>query len=850
MEDFGLSPGSWTHLAFAWDGYGEDVNFYIGGRDVVRIYNGYYDLMSIEADDVNASYNFTNESLDEVITTTPLTLDDNETSPPEVPGLVMNLTGVLYNGTVFEIFFGNESGNGVPVTYTASSGLRIGYPRIFHRKLPEAEIADLRQFEQNVCDKAYCPNPPEVGSPLLVNSRILKIDAPDDPHIPPWPNRSGSILRMACSPGFMQTGGASSIMCGEDGQWAAGFLECCDYAPVFCPELDAELAPLVWETEAPAAQCGATAGTTFYANADITPGLVPYQSFHSRVAFRCPEAHVRMAGSAEIFCGNAEVGNASRPVADYILNHSGGRWIDADGSGAPAEMPLCELDEHWCPIPFGNHLSYVVNSTNGRRLGSYVFYMCLADHHPVSGNVTLRCVSLPDGSGGHWVDSAGRAAAPLQCQPLGWESVEQAPAALASDIELDRRSWSNATLGCLPWFELVHGDPYIYCSLGPSDRPDRPGGAGGRWTDALGNNAELQTCELRHNWCPEIELGPHSFVSHLTDQYRFASIATIRCEAGYRIASGNVTLNCVNHESGYYGIWPEIPLTCIPIRQYCPSMEPVNATIISPSFLNYWVGEVIRMECLEGYERIQGDAEMICEVSEERMTGRWRRADGTAATPLVCSLEQEYCDVPMLDNGFVESLTADGELGSVMELRCQPGFRDPRSMLARRTALCRHNDTAASQGVFSAGTSYSTRDLLRAISLTKLTLDRLDRHALEAVRIETDNAVHRPEDDRRQDEFNFQESWRSQLSSELGALVHDRHVKAALRYFNVAPPYDRLDLSKATHEDVRFFLRLLTSQSEEHHDITAEEALKWFGAFDRLKVNFQDRFTVPPPHVV
>ncbi|CAE8599931.1 unnamed protein product, partial [Polarella glacialis] len=389
--------------------------------------------------------------------------------------------------------------------------------------------------------------------------------------------------------------------------------------------------------------------------------------------------------------------------------------------------------------------------------------------------------------------------------------------------------------GCDSSSLQIHGDDPVFCDLGPSALTTD--GTTGRWVDKFGNDMEIPICVLRRDWCPGIELmGLRSEVKALTNSYEFASIATLRCHLGYEMVGGNDTLTCLNGEAGLTGVWDSMPLRCELAPNFCPSPDSSNAYQVQGA-IDYTLGIVATFKCHRGFTYLSGDLTATCEVSDSSYGGLWKAGPG-AAQPVVCVPEQAYCPVPNIFRGFVASVTSAGEPGSVAELRCHDGFHDPRTKMTQRTTLCLDKPGAGeTAGNFSIGLSFTSRDLQRAEELVIDVLEVLEEH---------DAAEYRFEDFHWDAKLRFQGRWVFELGSALRDLQHDMSVREVLQMF---PHFDGISdkyLEQFTSDHLRILLRLLKAKAEQLQDLTAETAREQFGAYDRLKISFQNGKALPP----
>jgi len=745
-------------------------------------------------------------------------------------------TSELSNETSFQLSMGWP----LDTEALPQDGSNLGWRtlhRIYMNNLSAQDVAALVSFEIPRCPEIYCPLLVSAGGPYVKEAHGDK----NDPSAPPAVAVPGSSLMLSCEPGFIATAGVEYVTCGLDGAWDSLPLECCAFNEQFCPVLpqkftiqDADglreypedhwsnftliLDPVLL----PEIECHGSV---------VTGGMT---TFGARIALMCPPGYVSVEGTQDARCAG------------------GGVWVD-NLAGGEVSTPRCELDDYWCPPVKSGKNSYLVNATAGRRLGSIAFFRCLDDenYYPDTGVITMRCVSLPEKDKGVWVDAFGNVAEPLKCKAkivaaasgtTTSTSTQMASgsAGIISGLEGDqgltasRRFAANATIGCGYTFLNIHGDDVVFCELGPSE--DSLDGTTGRWVDKDGSNLELPQCVFRIDWCPMIELnGLHSEVIELSAGYEFGSVANIRCHMGYQMIAGNITLNCVNHESLLWGEWDASPLVCELAPFFCPAPHGDNAHILERD-LPYFLGDTVNFKCNRGSIYLEGDQEVECQVSDFGYGGQWKRADGTAAKHYVCVPTQTYCPPPQVMHGYVDSLTFESQMGSVAELKCHAGFMDLRSRMVQRTAVC--YPQALKNGDFRVGLSYTSRDMKRAFSLVQDILEVLDQY-------------DQPERFRMEDldweaRIQFEQRWRRELGDGLRRLQHDRYVRAALEKL---PHYDGLSmkyLALFTTEHVRLLLRLLKAVGEEKHDLSTEAAKEKHGAFDRLKISFQSSDTLTP----
>lgn len=500
-----------------------------------------------------------------------------------------------------------------------------------------------------------------------------------------------------------------------------------------------------------------------------------------------------------------------------------GVWKDLE-IGGELRLPVCDLDDNWCPMLYPGYQSFIVNATAGRRLGSLAFLRCLDDQQfePDFGSVTVRCGMATDMQSGQWVDAFDAPATALSCRQRVFATTSTTTlsllptssgviSGLPGDQGLDafRHHAANASLGCGYPFVNVGGDTRVYCVLGPS--ATSPDGTEGRWVDQDGSNIELPICVLRRDWCPQIDLVGKNSEALLSSAYEFGSVATLRCHIGYQRVEGNITLNCINHESLLYGIWDAEPVRCELSPFFCPAPEATFAGLVQLES-RFQRGDVVNMACHAGYSYLQGDLEVYCDVGDNSDGGQWKTSDGTAAKPVVCVPQQDFCTLPVVNNGYVSSVSEEGKMGSIVELQCQDGFTDLRLDTAlQRTARCTED------GAFQVGISRVSRDLLRATSLAQDVLDELESYwALDT----------RASDLNWRALMQFEYRWRSELSLGLRGLLYDSAVREVLVQF---PGYDGGLTDKwmamFTVDDVRRLVTLLEEQQGKMLDLAHQNGL-------------------------
>lgn len=436
---------------------------------------------------------------------------------------------------------------------------------------------------------------------------------------------------------------------------------------------------------------------------------------------------------------------------------------------------------------------------------------------PDVGSVTLRCGMAGDRRHGLWVDAFGAPATALRCRQKVVTTTETTStsfiptrAGVISGLPGDqglqavRYHAANATLSCGYPFVNVGGDEHVYCVVGPAQTPD---GTGGRWVDADGSNIELPICVFRRDWCPQLELQNLFSEALLSSAYEYGSVATLRCHIGYQRVEGNVTLNCINHESLLYGIWDGEPLRCELSPFFCPAPLATNAHLVQLD-TQFRRGDVVNLECHTGFTYLEGDLQIYCNVSDDHDGGQWKVADGTVAKPVVCVPQQDFCLLPLVSNGYVYNVTEQGTMGSVIELHCQDGFQDPRSQVEQRTALC------GGLGQFQVGISRVSRDLIRATNLVQDVLDELESYwAMDTRESDTNWRAL----------MQFEYRWRSELERGLEGLPDGSAVQEVL--FQI-PNYDGVTdkwLAVFTMEDVRNLKRMLEEKQLEMLDLVEQQ---------------------------
>eukprot|EP00930_Biecheleria_cincta_P031506 TRINITY_DN21863_c0_g1_i1.p1 TRINITY_DN21863_c0_g1~~TRINITY_DN21863_c0_g1_i1.p1 ORF type:complete len:3659 (-),score=474.78 TRINITY_DN21863_c0_g1_i1:339-10115(-) len=730
---------------------------------------------------------------------------------------------------------------------TANDGWRTLH-RLFNRPLSLADVHWSVVYEKPYCPVLHCPPLLEnrfgdEDGILLHHSHQYLLTNLDDPSIPPLPRIPTSRVHLECDPGYLQSGGRSMVACGWNGEWSGKPLECCAFDETFCGDVpleftyaavpEANTTLTFKQIAAPEIRCGGDVNDTIFGKT---------RSIGSRLRMICPPGYIQIAGSYEILC----------QLDDGLNGTRRGHWIDGATRGE-LEIPMCAVDEHWCPPLKAGLNSYLVNATRGRMIGSTGFFRCIDDavYMPDAGNITVRCLTRSDDAGGYWADAFGKIAQSLSCQAKAGmltttttTTSEEAASSLTAGVlsglpgdqglYADRRFRANATLGCGYPFINIHGDTHIYCVVGPSNETED--GTTGRWVDHQGSNLELPLCILKIDWCPSINLnGLNSEVLSMTGGYEFDSVATLRCHWGYQRSHGNITLKCVNHESLTYGEWDASPLVCELQPFFCPPPDPTNAYVVEKD-LSFVLGTEVNMKCQRGFVYLEGESQMFCNTSDLNNGGQWKMRDGAVAKAMVCVSTDTYCSIPNVSNGYVTSLTSSGQLGSVAQLHCHDGFLDPQSKMKQRTALCSPQTMTA--GHFRVGLSHTSRDMLRALALTRDILEQLEAH---------DTAESRMEDYSWETRVEFEERWRTELGDGLRELEHNEYVNDALHGL---PHFDGLSskfLAHFTTDHVRLLLRLLASYSEEKHDISTERAWADFAAFDKLKISFQGGTLAAPP---
>jgi len=93
---------------------------------------------------------------------------------------------------------------------------------------------------------------------------------------------------------------------------------------------------------------------------------------------------------------------------------------------------------------------------------------------------------------------------------------------------------------------------------------------------------------------------------------------------------------------------------------------------------------------------------------------------------------------------------------------------------------------------------------------------------------------------------HFEDRWRVELNDALAGLEHGRLVAEVLEQM---PDYHEADgqhLLQFTLDHVYMLHRLLIATIDERNDISSEEARGLYGAYDKLKINFQDAATPTP----
>ncbi|CAE7731610.1 wif1 [Symbiodinium sp. CCMP2592] len=843
----GLRSGQWLHLSYAWNDGGMETRLWLNGTNVLasettttstNLLDVAENLTNmteaeVDMDELNENETYTseaesNESEDNVsydsenVTTKPVeeSNNSNESESEEAAGedteewlevleearhkgwitvpAEANYNLTLADDLDFQLVMGWPLDSTEFLEHIANNGWRTLY-RLYDKLLQDSDAEQL-SHERPYCPVVLCPRPDEGR---LQNS-----------HIRHFPRRAvpGEMLRLACSPGYYATAGQEELHCAASGEFMGMALECCSLDPEFCPEVPSrwrqslhsapeDMENLIVEVYEPSDPCeGEENGTA--------------QSLGAELHLHCPAGYVLVAGTRHAICAQKDDEEGMRP--------SLGMWKDLE-IGGELRLPVCDLDDNWCPMLYPGYQSFIVNATAGRRLGSLAFLRCLDDQQfePDFGSVTLRCGMASDRQSGQWVDAFDAPATALSCRQRIFATTSTTTlsllptssgviSGLPGDQGLDafRHHAANASLGCGYPFVNVGGDTRVYCVLGPST--SSPDGTEGRWVDQDGSNIELPICVLRRDWCPQIDLVGKNSEALLSSAYEFGSVATLRCHIGYQRVDGNITLNCINHESLLYGIWDAEPVRCELSPFFCPAPEATFAGLVQLES-RFQRGDVVNMACHAGYSYLQGDLEVYCDVGDNSDGGQWKTSDGTAAKPVVCVPQQDFCTLPMVNNGYVNSVSEEGKMGSIVELQCQDGFTDLRLDAQQRTARCTEG------GAFQVGISRVSRDLLRATSLAQDVLDELESYwALDT----------RESDLNWRALMQFEYRWRSELSLGLRGLLYDSAVREVLVQF---PDYDGGLTDKwmamFTVDDVRRLVTLLEEQHGKMLDLAHQNGL-------------------------
>lgn len=668
---------------------------------------------------------------------------------------------------------------------------------------------------------ATCPEPPGAwasgGQDRLNRSQIVLARSPGELTLP-LRNATGTQLHLSCDLGFERSGGDAVVECGSGTQWVlpgsgepARWLECCSFTEDFCPEVSEKHLSEYWFYE-PCDPLGDAADGRYYVQHAAHNETSSHRHLGARLIYQCPPGQLRVDGSAEASCDVT------------------GQWLDEHG--APARELQCETDEHFCPEPdLGGTRSRVFNVTMGQQMGSIVFLVCSDGSTPESGSVTLYCATDVDGVGGHWVDAFGTPATPLRCsapaQSETTETVVQTINVQSGDV--DTRYKANVSLWCDYSYRVINGDTTLYCDVGPVVADDDTEAVGGVWHNSEGYNAVPLVCEPISNWCPMISLnGLNSSEVNLTNSYTLGSIATLRCNSGFKYLAGDMELSCANNAAGTSGQWNGTLLQCQLAHGFCPSLKLFNASVIENG-LDYKLGDMVSFECLPGFKYSHGDREAWCMVSGGGSYGDWMRPDGTVVEPLVCIPMQDACAVPQVERGYISSLTAAGTLGSTAQLRCHDGFRDPRDSAVGRVAVCLNS--TVSGAAFSLALPLAERDLLRAVSVVSDVVHMLREHGELPARLE---------DDYYTEQLRFEARWKAELQGALMELDHGELVAEVLDRMAVFPaPLGGFSFSQWTVEHVNILHRLLVAAVEQRPAIAFEEARALLGAGEDLRVSFQ-----------
>ena len=795
--------GRWLHLAYGWQQGGLSSTLWLNGTSVSLPFTSTRTMTTTSTTET-MEMNDTSDAGSDV----PMATPSNESMEgpsismkeiiwkarqegwivlPELPNESLTLEDDMDLGTLY--FGWPLPSNDFDVTM-ANDGWRTLF-RLYGSSLEASDAADLYEHELPYCPLVLCPR---LEQRSLKNVRVIRL-----------PRRAlpSTTATLHCLGGFEATNGQAMPSCTAAGTWTS-LLECCKYDEDFCPEI-----PTIWRPSMAAPAQEPENFSLQVEEQDIPnepcPGVVmpgTSRSIGATLQLRCPPAYVLMAGSSDVRC--------SRNSSSESTN---GYWEDV--MGGEYEIPVCDLDDHWCPILQPGHKSYIFNVTQGRRLGSLLFLRCLNDveWEPDFGSITLRCGMADDRRTGVWVDAFGQPAIPLSCREKVVTTTETSTTSfiptragvisgLPGDQGLNAVKYhaANATLSCGYPFVNVGGDENVFCVIGPAETAD---GTGGRWVDADGSNIELPICVFRRDWCPQLALQNLFSEASLSSAYEYGSVATLRCHIGYQRVEGNVTLNCINHESLLFGIWDGEPLRCELSPYFCPAPLATNAKLVELD-TEFRRDDVVNLECHTGFTYLEGDLKIYCNVSDDHDGGQWKVSDGTVAKPVVCVPQQDFCSLPVVTNGYVYNVTEQGTMGSVVELHCQDGFQDSRLHLGQRTALC------SDMGRFQVGISRVSRDLIRATNLVQDVLDELEAYwAMDTRESDTNWRAL----------MQFEYRWRTELRQGLEGLPDGSAVQEVL--FQV-PNYDGVTdkwLAMYTVEDVRNLKRMLEQKQLEMLDL-------------------------------
>ncbi|KAM8930721.1 complement factor H [Pelodytes ibericus] len=176
----------------------------------------------------------------------------------------------------------------------------------------------------------------------------------------------------------------------------------------------------------------------------------------------------------------------------------------------------------------------------------------------------------------------------------------------------------------------------------------------GKWTTVSDGRCKKKSCGHPE----DIPFGTFELI--VGDEFVFGSVVEYTCDDGYQMVSRQKTRECT--ASG----WSNFPPHC-EVRKCAPVEVAEGVNLISTSFDDeFSVGQVVRFECKNSQQKLNGPAEVFC-TSE----GDWN------AKPPVCEIIS--CKVPQVSEGKVLNPKQVYNEDENLTFKCNANFKPYRN---------------------------------------------------------------------------------------------------------------------------------------------------------------------------